>query len=256
MPATFGGLGQWSFFFRLSKQIHWGKALPAEGLDRYTAERIPITGIVSGEVYELTSGGKRPVAGIPVTVDGSRASLSNASGGYRIEGVPEGPHEVALQLMELPANFEPGGNSAQTVVVSLRRTTRLDFELIRLSEVCGVFLDAPDPQALGNLVIHLRPTTRYTTPEPDGSFCFHNLRPGSYTVELDTIALPPLSRLSGLASVPVRLDLDKPPGLIEFRLIEDTKTKPVRKKSLQEEPQPVPRKVQQGLPGGGEGRQL
>lgn len=240
VPATFAGLDQWSLFVRVSKQLRWGESLPIQGLDRYTAERIPITGIVEGEVFELNGGTRRPVAGIPVTVDGSRTSLTNASGAYRLEAIPEGQHEIALLLTELPANFDPGSNHTRTVLVSTRRTTQLDFEVIRLAEVCGQVLDAPDPLELGTVVIRLRPTANYTTPETDGSFCFHNLRPGRYQVELDTSSLPPLTQLSGPNGVAVQMDPDRNRHAIEFHLRKVFESKPVRRRVLEDNPASTP----------------
>ena len=232
VPATFAGLDQWSLFIRANKQIHWGERLPQQALDRYTAERIPITGTVEGEVYEFTREGKRPVAGIPVTVDNSRLMLTNASGEYRMQAIPEGQHDIGLRIEEIPANFEPGPNYLRTVLINTRRTSRLDFEVIRLGQVCGRIQDAPDPRELVSVVIHLRPGTTYTTPNADGSFCFYNLRPGTYQIALDVASLPPLTRLDGPDSVPVQLDIERPPDIAEFRLRRIFESKPVRRKIL------------------------
>ena len=231
IPTTLAGLNQWSLFFRISKQFHWGATLPNEGLDRYTSEHVPITGIVLGEVYETTAGGRVPVSGVPVSVDNSRVAVSGAAGSYRLEAVPEGQHEIALRVSELPTDFEPGNSQSQTIQISTRRVTRLDFEVFRLGEVCGR-VNAPGDIALESIVIHLRPTARYTTPEADGSFCFHNARAGTYDIELDPTTLPALTALTGPNHVTFVVEAQGNGHLPEFRLEQQIQTKPIRRKIL------------------------
>ncbi len=232
VPTALSGVDQWSLYVRAARQIRWGQAPPGGNFESYTIARIPITGAIEGEVYETTPAGRRPVAGIPVDVDGSRLALSEASGAYRFAAIPEGQHELGLRLSELPANFEPGANSRRTVLISTRRTTRVDFEVVRLGAVCGRILDAPDPHSLENLIIHVQPLNRYTTPETDGQFCFYNLPPGEYEASVDLSRLPPLTHVVGPAAVRVRLDPDDPPKPVEFRLGRDFESKPVRKRTL------------------------
>ena len=104
-----------------------------------------------------------------------RYAVSNAAGSYDLKAVPEGQHEIALRVSELPTDFEPGSEAKHTVVINTRRMTRLDFEVFRLGQICVNVL-APAEISLDNLVIRLRPTARYTTPEPGGSFCFYNVQ--------------------------------------------------------------------------------
>jgi hypothetical protein len=122
------------------------------------------------------------------------------------------------------------------VLISTRRSTRVDFEIIRLGEVCGKFLDAPDARAVESVVVRLPPTARYTTPDSDGEFCFHNLRPGEYSMEVDLATLPPLTHLAGLQAVSVHLDSEQTPAPVEYRLVREFEVKPVRRRTIGEVP--------------------
>ena len=233
-PSTFAGIDQWSLYFRVSKHLRWGEALPSEGLDRFTTEHVPITAVVEGTVYEVTAQGRQPVAGIPVGVDNSRFAVTSASGNYRLDSVPEGLHDVALRISELPAEFEPGAVQDRNMVISTRRTNKLDFEVYRLGDICGRVLSPPD-LVLDTVVVRLKSTPHYTTPADDGSFCFHNLRSGSYEVELDTTTLPEQTLVAGPTQIPFVLDARTSDGNApkpEFRIERHVEVKPVRRKVL------------------------
>jgi hypothetical protein len=226
-PTLLGGVNQWSVFFRLTKTLRWGGPLPAQGLDRYTAERIPITGIIEGFVYEKRKGEGTPAAGVPVSLDGQRTADTDITGHYRFSDVPEGAHEVSFPSNELPADYEPGAAASAQVPVKSRRISRVDMEVIRLGEICGK-VNGPAGASLEAVLVRLAPTTRYTTPEADGTFCFYNLREGGYEVQIDPRSLPSEIQLTTPERVPLTLDWDAAPPILEFRLERRVPRKPVR----------------------------
>jgi hypothetical protein len=217
-PAALGGLNQWSVFFRVVRQFQWGGPLPSpEGIDQFVARQAPLTGLIEGFVYNLAGGRRTPAANVPVWIDGSRLERTDERGRFGFADVPEGPHKVALALKELPANFEPGPIHSVQAVVEARKTVRAELEVVSLGRFCGT-VRAPAGTALDGVLLRLRPGTRYTTPDPDGAFCFYNLREGDYQVELDPASLPELTRLVSAASVPVALRLAGDPPSAEFVL--------------------------------------
>ena len=102
---------QWSVFLRISKQIHWGKGLP-EGstMEEYTAAHAPLIGSVRGLVLEQSIAGSRPAPNVAVSLDHYRSVVTDANGHYDFGSVPEGTHEVGLDMEQLPTDYEPGAS--------------------------------------------------------------------------------------------------------------------------------------------------
>lgn len=121
LGASLGATRQWSLYFRLSKQIRWGAGLPTESADRLTAQAAALVGTVEGVVRVKALGATRNAPEISVSLDGGRTAVSGAEGRYVFESVPEGAHEVAPSLVELPADFDPG--EAQKARVWFSRAT-------------------------------------------------------------------------------------------------------------------------------------
>ena len=194
-----GGLGlntqlaafnQWSVFVRISKQFHWGRELPGGfSLEGYAADHAPLVGSVQGLVMEQSLAGPRPAANVAVALDRSRTVLTDANGRYDFLDVPEGPHEVAVDLEQLPTDYEPGTDVKVHVTVEPRALERADFNVVRLTSLAGR-VAAPAGVLVEGVVVRLAGTDRYTTPDADGSFAFYNLREGEYDVAIDDNSLP------------------------------------------------------------------
>lgn len=194
---------RWSLFFRLAKTLRWGAPLPRDPNAQALSQLYPVMGSLEGLVQDPT-GGASPVAGIAVTLDDGRKETTDATGRYRFIDVPEGRHTVALELRELPAEYEPGPVSMMDVLVAPRRSSRADFQLTPLLSLPGK-LTAADGIDLGDIVIRLSPGGRYTTPDADGTFCFYNVKPGRYRVTVDAASLPRDTRLTGAPSLDIDL---------------------------------------------------
>jgi hypothetical protein len=226
MSQDLTALSQWSFLFRLTKQLRWGGGLPYEGLEQSAAQAAPLVGTVDGTVRIQALGGPTPAAGIPVSLDGHRVATTTADGSYHFNDVPEGVHDVALALAELPADFDPGAQSQAQLLVQPRRVVRADFQVLPLLSIEGK-VDGPEG-SLEGVLIRLAPGGRYTTTDRDGRFAFYNVHEGDYEVALDQQSLPENGQLRSEGSVRarVRVGARTPPIGFSFAVI--TPSKPIR----------------------------
>lgn len=226
--ASLAANRQWSFYFRLSKQVRWGAGLPAEKPDQFVVRAAWLAGTVEGMVRIKALAGAAGAPGIPVSLDGGRTAVSGADGRYIFENVPEGAHDVALALAELPADFDPSGTPKTRVMVQPRRTARADFEVLPLVEVAGK-VSGPEGASLDGVVIRMAPGNRYTTTGQDGSFRFYNVREGECILAIDPQTLPEGGVLtsSGTVSVAVRVGTVLPS--IDFHFTVHSTQKPIRK---------------------------
>jgi len=226
--AALSATQQWSLYFRLSKQFRWGAGLPTENSDRLTARAAVLVGTVEGVVLVKALDAVRNVAGVSVSLDGGQTAVSGADGRYVFENVPEGAHEVALSLTELPADFDPGEAQKARVVVQARHTARADFEVLPLMAVGGKVI-GPEGAPLDSIVIRMAPGGRYTTTGVDGSFMFYNVREGDCIVAIDATTLPEGGALVSPARVPFSMRDGTAPAPIEFKFTINITQKPVRK---------------------------
>jgi len=234
---------QWNVYVRISKHFHWGKPIPGGvGLDEYAAKAAPLVGNVQGLVTEQALAGPRPASNVAVSLDQNRSAFTDASGHYTFADVPEGMHEVGLNMEQLPTDYEPRSSTKGKVQVLPRSVARADFNVVRLTMFSGKVV-APAGAHVENVVIRLNGTDRYTTPYQDGSFYFYNLREGDYAVTIDTQTIPEGYLLASPASsVQVSPRSSGAPPHVEFEL----KPKP-------EPAKPVREILHQEIHVGGEG---
>jgi hypothetical protein len=221
---------QWSVYVRISKHFHWGKEMPGGvSLEEYAAKSAPLVGSVQGLVVEQSLAGPRPAPNVAVSLDQLRSVMTDASGHYFIPDVPEGTHQVGLDMEQLPTDYEPGPSAKGTVRVVPRAVVRADFNVVRLTMFIGKVV-APKGVPVENIVIRLTGTNRYTTPYQDGSFSFYNLREGEYEVTVDTQTVPEGYLLAPPATVHVsaRTTTVAPPVVFELKQKPEA-VKPVRK---------------------------
>jgi hypothetical protein len=220
---------QWSVFLRMSKQIRWGKEL-SEGstLEEYTATHAPLTGSVQGLVLEQSLMGSRPAPNVAVSLDHYRSAITDKTGRYDFGNVPEGTHEVGLDMEQLPTDYEPGTTTQGRVKVDPRAIARTDFNVVRLAMFSGM-VGAPAGAQVENIVIRLTGTKLYTTPYQDGSFNFYNLREGDYEVVIDPQTVPDGYLLASPASVRVSPRSITTPPRVQFEIkAKPEAVKPVR----------------------------
>jgi hypothetical protein len=221
------GLNQWTAFFRLTKNIRWGRGLPGGDLDRYTAEQMPIVGTIEGTVNEQGLSGGGPAKGIPVVLEDGRLATTDESGVFVFPRVPEGRHRVSLAVNQLPADYDPGATLETTLEVKSRRVTNAKLTVIPLLSVSGRIL-APEGIPLENVVVKLLPTNRYTTPEPEGRFAFYNVREGEYDLVLDPRSLPEFA-VADRATIHITVARGTKPEEAIVRLSIERPEKPIRR---------------------------
>ena len=199
---------QWTAYFRLSRQMHFGKPLPSGDLDQYVAQQLPVVGSIEGVVLERTMSAARPAKGIPVTLDDNRVVNTTEDGSFRFSGVPEGEHRVALAGSELPAEYNAGAHPKASVSIRARHSADVQLDVVPLLTLTGHVFGPPGVD-LSTVVVRLLPGKRYTTPAPDGRFAFYNLIEGDYQLVLEQKSLPEYSVVTSDPVIPVALRVDQ-----------------------------------------------
>ena len=228
VSQNLAALNQWSLYFSLTKQLRWGGGLPAEGLDQFAADAVPLVGSVEGVVRTRTLAGTAMAAGIPIALDGGRTVTTGSDGRYLFSEVPEGPHEVSLSATQLPADLDPGEPAKASLVIQPRRVAHADFEVLPLSIVEGT-ATGPEGMALDGLLIRLLPGARYTLTTSEGRFAFYNVREGDYKLAIDADTLPPNAKLLSEPSVAVAVRAGASVPSARFSIGIVTKEKAIRK---------------------------
>jgi len=229
LGSQLAAFNQWSVFCRVSKQFHWGKELPkGSSLEEYTTQHTSLVGSVQGLVMEQSLAGLRPAANVAVSLDHSRGAVTDASGRYQFVDVPEGAHEVGLDLGQLPTEYAPSRAGNTPVSVRPRAIARADFGVVRLTSLTGRVV-APPGAPIDSLIIRLAGTDCYTTPDAEGDFGFYNLREGEYQVAVEQQTVPPGYLLASTASVRVLVSSAGPSAPIGIELSRrPSEQKPVR----------------------------
>ena len=222
---------QWSFLFRVNREMHWGKAMAGLGTDQFTARQVPITGTVEGLVYVHSAAGREPARGIAIQLENGQRAFTGADGKFSLFEVPQGQHTVGLDMEQLPADLNPGSETSGTVTVVPRKAARMDFELYALGGFGGRVRTRTESEleTLSGMLVHLLPGKQYTITAADGSFAFYNVPDGEYEVRVAENTLPEEARAVGLLSTAVSVRSGSA-GVTEF-LIErkPVQAKPVRK---------------------------
>jgi hypothetical protein len=178
---------------------------------------------------EESVAGLQPARDVTVSLDGDRNAVTDATGRYLFTNVPEGSHEVALNMDQLPTDYDPGSKNRDRVAIAPRSIARTDFTVHRLTSLTGRIV-APKDMPIESVVIRLAGTRLYTTPDADGVFNFFNLREGAYDVVLDDKSAPEGSMIGSASSIHVSASNVNPTGLIEFVI----QAKPVEVKPIRE----------------------
>jgi hypothetical protein len=230
-------LNQWSVLFRISRQFHWGKVQSGTtDLSQYAAVHVPLVGVVQGLVMEQSISGQHPAPNVAVSVDSNRTVTTDSAGRYVMSDVPEGPHDIALNLDQLPTDYAPGPDMRIRAAVRPRGAVRADFLVYRLTGLTGQ-IAAPKDAVIENIVVRLRGTSLYTTPEADGTFAFSNLREGHYEVIIDEKTIPEDLELVSPSSVALDAIAPEEAASSRFELrARAVEVKPIREMKLQSQP--------------------
>jgi hypothetical protein len=230
LTSQLSAFNQSSLYFKVGKHFQWGKPLDqGSTMEQYAAVHAPLVGSVEGLVMEAALSGPVPATNVSVILDNDRKVVTDANGHYTFSDVPEGSHEVDLNMDELPADYAPGPTPTARVTVQPRAIARNDFSVLRLASLSGtvtVLKDVP----IDSVVIRIVDTKLYTTPYEDGTFSFYDLPEGKYTVEIDATTIPDGYQVVSPAQVPVVATSATPSPPITFEL----KVKPPAEKKVRE----------------------
>jgi hypothetical protein len=225
-------LNQRNLYIRLARQFQWGGSMPVLNKDMFGGQNIALVGSLEGYVYEQPESDHIPVVGAPVLLDGSRRAITDDKGHYIFEEAAEGRHTVMLSPDELPTEYDVNALKTVAAVVSPKKSTRVDFDAVRLASFSGTF-EAPAGMPIDSVIIDLKPGTRYTTPDLDGRFGFYNLPLGDYTVIVKRDSLPEKTHLKGPGEFPAPVRAGAAPPQPRFVLEADIEPpKPVRRLTL------------------------
>jgi len=229
IPGTLAQMDQWSMYLRVSRTFHWGKGGGGGGdLSQYAVSRVPLTGVVDGFVMQRLLDGNQPAEGVPVSLDRNRTVLTDAEGHFHFPEVAEGSHSVALDMLQLPADFDPGPVRETTVAVYPSKVARGDLDVVRLAFVQGK-VTGPAGVPVDGIAVRIVGTDRYTTPDSEGNFYFYNLGEGDYSFMVDEKTLPEYAVTIKPDRVAVSVRLGRQPEPITFRFEVHQPEKPVRK---------------------------
>lgn len=223
---------QWSFFLRFSHRVQWGAGLPEPS---ELLKNQAVYGAIEGFVYDGGSGtASKGAAGVSVQLDRSRYAVTDNAGRYRFDEVPEGPHALALNMAELPADYSPGDGSPASVQVKPRSVARADLRVVKAGAaiegvVRGLAAEDVGVVRLENIVINLSSSGSYTTCDDDGEFTFYNLTPGQYRVSIDRATLPENYVLVSEPEATVDLSAAASAPVVTFRIEKRVEELPVRK---------------------------
>jgi len=155
LNTQLAGFNQRSIYFKVSKRYSWGKPLEqGSTMEQYAAAHAPLVGSVEGIVMEAALAGPQPAANVGVILDHGRTAVSDNRGHYTFTDVPEGVHQVELNMEELPADYSPGPANIAHVSVAPRAIARTDFDVVRLANLSGKIVRPKDVQ-LDNVVVRI-----------------------------------------------------------------------------------------------------
>jgi hypothetical protein len=227
IPGTLAAFNQWSMYIRITRKFNWGKAGPVSDLNHYVIAQAPLKGSVEGFVMERLPEGNRPAEGVPVSIEGRTVS-TDALGRFIFSEVSEGTHKVEIALRELPADFDPGKSTQNTVLVHPGKPARVDFDVMRLAFIQGK-MTAPENVPVDGIVIRITPGDRYTTPDLEGNFYFYNLREGEYELAVDRTTLPEFAVMDKSDRVSRSVKVGRELELVNFEFEIRKPQKPVRR---------------------------
>jgi hypothetical protein len=183
-------------------------------------------GLIQGRVFFDTNGngredaGESGVPGMRVQIDGNKSATTDAGGNFRFQINP-GEYSVAVISADLGVRLRASTLTEQQVSLSSRQTVNLSFGVSNFGTVSGrVFNDlfltggSPTTNMPGisgvRLILHSeevsgRPVVTGMV-DAGGSYEFRNLRPGTYTLEIDPSTLPANYRLPAQVVWPIMVE--------------------------------------------------
>jgi cell division septation protein DedD len=193
---------------------------PDSGLFRAAPTRAIAT--VKGMVFAdwngngLQDAGETPVQGVRLRLAAVGATQTGRNGEFMFRSVPDGLHEVGLDLGALPIDFEAPGIARLQVALSGNDTQQIAFGLIPLGSIGGRVVrdlnangaaDQAEPTVDGAVVI--LDDGKRSERSKRGRFAFEAVPSGEHTVTLLAESLPEGAMIAGDATRVATLARDR-----------------------------------------------
>lgn len=143
------------------------------------------------------------IGGMNVQIDGNRTATTDANGKFRFQ-MTQGIYNVAVVSDDIGVRWRANTLTEQRVNVVAHDTVNVSFGLTNYGSIAGrIFNDtlqdgkqtAGAQPGIRGVRVTLRAMNRQNTNpsltvDTSGSYQFHNLQPGSYSLEIDPASLP------------------------------------------------------------------
>ena len=150
---------------------------------------------------------ENPVAGVPLRLEAVGAVETAKNGEFLFRNIPDGLHEVGLDLGALPIDFDPPAIPRLQVALSGRDTRQVAFGLIPLGSIRGRVVrdlnsngtaDSTEPAIEGAVVV--LDGGRRSERAKRGQYAFEAVQSGEHTVTLLADSLPEGAVIAGEAT--------------------------------------------------------
>jgi len=164
----------------------------------------------------LRDAGEEPVHGVPLRIGSIAGTQTGKNGEFLFQNVPDGLHDVGLDLGALPIDFDPPAISRIQVSLSGRDTRQVTFGLIPLGAIRGRVVrdlngngrsDHDEPAVEGAVVV--LDGGKRSEQLKRGAFAFEAVPGGEHTVTLLAESLPDGALIAGDAMQSARLERDR-----------------------------------------------
>jgi thermitase len=130
-------------------------------------------GAITGQVKDTKDGS--PISGAGIS-DGTRSTVSNATGNYVIDSVPPGTYQITVNKSGYETSF-------QTISVASATTTIANFSLNQIivpGSIAGSVTNAKDGLPIAGALVN--DGTRTATTDASGNYIIADVPPGNYQV--------------------------------------------------------------------------
>jgi hypothetical protein len=145
----------------------------------------------------------RPLAGVSVTLDGSRTAVTDTQGHYTFTGIPYGEHQMQAAL--------PRGGYFTTdspATAQIGDTINFGVSFVRGRLFGSVTNDAGAP--IPGAVVSVNELSKSASAGDDGAFVFNGVPAGTYTLQISADSLPPGYDLGSLKSAIAQVNAEAP----------------------------------------------
>ena len=198
---------------RLVQTLPTGAAYTPGGSGLFRSVPVRAVATVKGLVYAdwnangMQDAGEDPVAGVPLRIEAVGAAQSSKNGEFLFRNVPDGFHDVGLDLGALPIDFDAPAIPRLQVALSGHDTRQVAFGLIPLGSIRGRVVrdvngngtaDSSEP-AIDDAVVVLDGGKR-SERSKRGQYAFEAVQSGEHSVTLLAESLPDGALIAGEAT--------------------------------------------------------